>query len=293
MLTIVRRGAALREKPPEVVRGMASRLPWAWDGLCFGVPLTDANRDSARDIVANAAPSEWVGSPGWTTDNRGNVAANLGFSTYMGWPNNPQHNQPSTAMTLHLRLRRTAVIPAPRGICGKVYSQGVDPFVTWGLNTSDNNPHQFAGSITVNGALTFIDSATQTYTSDTSTWLSIFLRWRSGIAPFIQIVGENGQFYQTISNGVTVAGTLSYPSASLPIRFNTADDPNSGGTYSAAWSQMLLWSRMLSDSEVQALVSDPYGWYSPRRETIGLSSPYPLVAGAGEMKFGTGSGGLR
>lgn len=284
MLTIVQRGGATREKPPEVVRGAASRLPWAWDGLCFAVPFNDSTRDSAREIVANVAPSEWVGTPGWAKDNRGNVAAALGTDTYMGYPEDPRHNRPSTALTVYIRLRRTAATAITPAICGKVYSPTNDaPWTTWSLNASDTDASKFAGSITVGGLNYWIDSTSQTYTSDTATWLSIFLRWASGTAPAIQVMGERGQVYQTLDLGSTVTGSLSYPGTPQPLRLNTSSGPASG-TYQAHWSQMLVWSRRLTDTEVQALVSDPYGWYSPRRETVGLSSPYPLFGGQSFMR---------
>jgi hypothetical protein len=96
-------------------------------------------------------------------------------------------------------------------------------------------------------------------------------------------MGERGQVYQTLDLGSTVTGSLSYPGTPQPLRLNTSSGPASG-TYQAHWSQMLVWSRRLTDTEVQALVSDPYGWYSPRRETVGLSSPYPLFGGQSFMR---------
>jgi hypothetical protein len=58
-----------------------------------------------------------------------------------------------------------------------------------------------------------------------------------------------------------------------------------------AYSQAMVWSRRLTDTELQALVEDPYGWYSPRRSTVIVAEPY--LFGGGEMKSGTAIGGLR
>jgi hypothetical protein len=129
------------------------------------------------------------------------------------------------------------------------------------------------------------------YLTDGTSWISVFLRWRSGESPVQDVLGERGQTLSSTPYGAPLTGTLSYGS-SQPIRISCGEDP-AVGTYTAALSQVMLWSRRLTDVELQAIVADPYGWYSPRRETIGISSPYPLAFGGGEMRFGTGSGGLR
>lgn len=283
MLTVVRRGGAAREKPPEVVRGYSSRLPWAWDGLCFAAPFSDATRDSARDLVGNVPPSEWVGTPSFTKDNRGNVAALMPADAYAGYANNPMHNQPTSAVTAYVRFRRTGTPPVAVGVFCKVHTPDTDPWRTWSIQATDGNALQMAASITVNGVNIYWENTG--YTTDTSTWVSAFLRWTSGTAPVQDILGEHGQSYSTAAYGSTVSGSLTYNTVTpQPIRLNAGDNPPPGNpTYLGAYSQAMLWSRRLTDTEMQALVADPYGWYSPRRETIGVSSPYPLFGGTSLM----------
>lgn len=291
MLTIVQRGGATREKPPEIVRGQSSRLPWVWDGLCCAIPFNDATRDSSRDIVANVAPSEWNGTPTWGKDNRGNVAAFVDDPAYIGYPETPAHNKPTTALTVYARIRRTGTPFTSAGVFCKVHTPGVDPYMSWAIQVSDLDATALAACIAVNGVnIYWVNDG---YTTGTTLWMNVFMRWSSGSAPRQDILGERGETLAGMAYGSTVSGTVSYnTSVARPIRINAGDLPTSGvGRF--AYSQCMLWSRRLTDAELQALVADPYGWYSPRRETIGVSSPYPLIAGAGEMKFGTGSGGLR
>jgi hypothetical protein len=295
MLTIVQRGGATREKPPEVVRGYASRLPWAWDGLCFAAPFNDATQDSARDLVTNAAPSEWytsVAPPSWTKDNRGNVAIKLPYGTYLGYADNPMHKSPTTALTAYVRFRRIAGNPPGWGFFAKVHTPAVDPYDTWGIQYTSADATKLSSLIAVNGVYRYWENAD--YIVDTATWLSVFLRWTSGTAPVQEILSERGQILSSSPLDTALTGTLAY-STGRPIRINATDDPppGAGETVSGDYSQAMLWSRRLTDTELQAIVADPYGWYSPRRETIGVSSPYPLVFGGGEMRHGTTIGGLR
>jgi hypothetical protein len=295
VLTIVQRGGATREKPPEVVRGQASRLPWAWDGLCFAVPFNDATRDSARDLVYNAAPSEWVGTPVWGKDNRGNVAAFGDTSTYFGYAETPVHIRPSTSLTVCVRLRRNGAVVGGNGaLAAKVHTVGGvgGIYDTWWIGPSDLDANKLGGDISINGTEYYWVS--NGYSTDTTTWMSVFLRWTSGTEPRLDVLGERGQAYDSTGPGSAISGTLTYnTSIAQPIRINHGDGAGINSAYNAAYSQVLVWSRRLTDTEMQALVADPYGWYSPRRSTIVTSSPYPLAFGASEMRHGTGSGGLR
>lgn len=287
MLAVVRHGPGFLEKSTEPVQGYASRLPWAWDGLCFAVPFNDSSQQSARDLVANAAPSEWSGSPTWTADNRGNTALLLDSTSYIGYADNPIHNKPSTALTVYVRLRRAGSPTPPKGIAGKVYAPPfTDPWTTWGIQSTDTDTVKLATSITVGGVNNYFENTS--YSTDTTTWLSVFTRWRSGSTLTQDVLGEHGQLYSTVSSG-TITGTLSYPGTSYPLRINALDDP--AGNHYAAYSQVLVWSRRLTDTEVQALVSDPFGWYAPRRETVVIGGAFPLILGAGEMHMTGISGG--
>jgi len=289
MLTIVQRGGATREKPPEVVRGYASRLPWAWDGLCFAVPFNDATRDSARDLVYNVAPNAVSGTLRWTKDNRGNVAANLDVSSSLDYPHTPAHNRPSTAITAYVRMRRAGAGDPPEGIFMKVWNLAVSPEISWCISEADAHNDTLSATLGVGGVSNYWEAPG--YVVPTTEWISVFLRWRSGEEPFLDVLGERGQTLTSAGYGSTLTGTIPYTTE--PIRLNSFDGPDALTNYNADYSQAMVWSRRLTNTELQAIVSDPYGWYSPRRTTVGLSSPYPLAAGAGEMKFGTGSGGLR
>lgn len=289
MLTIVQRGGSTREKPPEVVRGQSCRLPWAWDGLCFGVPFNDATRDSARDLVTNAAPSAWINTPSWTKDNRGNNAALMSSGAYVEYANNPAHDRPTTAITVYARIRRagTPALPAS-GLFAKIINMNA-MFDTWWMGATDADATKLSAALTVDGTDYYWENSS--YITDTSTWLSLFLRWSSGTVPVQDVLGERGQSYSTAAYTGAVSGTLTYAVPAQPIRVNVGELLETG-TYAAAYSQLMLWSRRLTDAELQALVADPYGWYSPRRETIGLSSPYPLAFGGGEMRQAAMIGGL-
>lgn len=288
MLTVVQRGGATREKPPEAVRGQSSRLPWAWDGLCFGVPFNDATQDSARDLVANARPTV-VPNLIWEKDNRGNPAAILHNNAYFEYPYNPQHNKPSTALTVYARVRR---IGYGVGVGSALFAKRIStstPFVTWNIQQSEGIPEALEGCISINPD-TLVFYRCDSYSLDTSSWVSVFNRWTSGTAPQIDVLSERGTVLGTGVYGSAVSGTLAYATGE-PIRINASEVTTNN--WDGSYSQAMVWSRRLTDTELQALVADPYGWYSPRRETIGISSPYPLAFGGGEMKFGTGSGGLR
>lgn len=287
MLAIVRRGGATHEKPPEVVRRQASRLPWAWDGLCFAVPLNDSTRDAARDLAWGAAPTTVSGLV-WRRDNRGNVAAYLDSNAYMFYPDNPAHTQPSTAVTIYVRLRRVGAADFPGGgVLVKVHTEFSAPQVSWGIYNSDSFDNCMMGHLTLGGTPYYWENGS--YPFPTTVWVSAVLRWQTGAEPRIDILGERGESLASYGYGSALSGAISYVSGQ-PLRFNSTDSP--GVNFNAEYSQALVWSRRLTDTELQALVADPYGWYSPRRETIGLSSPYPLAFGGGEMRQGAMIGGL-
>jgi hypothetical protein len=292
VLTVVRRGAPTREKPPEIVRGYSCRLPWAWDGLCFGVPFNDPTRDSARDIVANIAPSAVTGLV-WGRDNRGNAVAYLNNTSWIDYPDNPVYNRPSTAITAYARIRlASASWDAYGGIFSK--RMATNDWSTWciqggpGASSEPPSGNILSGFMIISGGWHYFENTG--YFLDTTAYVSTFLRWSTGTAPRLDILGERGQILASaVSPNGAATGTLTYTS-NEPVRINAIQ--NNTLNYNADYSQVLLWNRALSDTELQALVADPFGWYSPRRETVGLSSPYPLGFGAGEMKFGTSAGGL-
>jgi len=285
MLTVVQRGGATREKPPEIVRGMASRLSWAWDGLCFAVPFNDATRDSARDLVVNSPPSTVIGL-GWTKDNRGNPSAlitNVG-DNYIGYSDNPQLTRPSTALTVYARIQRRGTFDVSGGVITKRYSNAA-PYQSYGIYGSDTTTNALSAQIVTTTSVSANDYLDNSYVLDTTTWYSVFFRWTTGTAPRFDVLGERGQTLANTVLGYTVGGTIMYITGE-PLRINGDQDGTKNGNF--AYSQTMVWSRRLTDTELQALVADPFGWYSPRRETVSVSGPYPLVFTEGEMK-----GGLR
>lgn len=290
MLTVVQRGGATTQKPPEIVRGMASRLPWVWDSLCFAIPLNDATRDSARDLVYNVAPSSFIGSPVWTRDDKGNAALYLDTASYVEYPDTAAHNRASTAVTAYVRFRRAGTAEAAGGLLCKRYGPPTDwPEFSWAIQHTDAGNNVLAGAVGVNGGAVYWEAPG--YVMGTTEWVSAFVRWQSPEQPTLTVFGDRGQILTsaTYTDNPFVSGTITYKTGE-PIRMNALHDTLQ---FNADYSQALVWSRKLSTVEMQAIVVDPYGWYSPRRETVGLSSSYPLVAGGGELRFGTGSGGLR
>src|SRR5688572_27632055 len=106
MLTVVERSAVgFATKPSDVVRGEASRLSWAWDGLCFAVPFHQATGEGARDIVNNAAVAVLT-DQNWSRDSRGNPALFVGTTGAAKWTDHPQHDRPSTELTACVRFRK-------------------------------------------------------------------------------------------------------------------------------------------------------------------------------------------
>jgi hypothetical protein len=242
-----------------------------WAGLCFGVPFADPSQGSARDLVANAAP-DTVSGLAWTRDNRGNTAAVLDATSYVGYPDNPAHNRPSTAITVYVRLRHHGTgADVFGGVVAKRYSTG-SPWTSWSIFNQDGLDGSMAGSLTVSGTLQPWDS---NYVLPTTSYVSVFLRWRTGDAPSLSILGERGQSLAEGVFGGTLSGSLSY-TAGEPIRVNATDA--TGDNFDADYSQVMVWDRRLTDVEVQALVADPFGWYSPRRQTLAVSGSYLFTA---------------
>jgi hypothetical protein len=270
MLTPVRRAPASIEKPPEPVRGQASRLPWVWDSLCFAVPFDIATRDSARDMVTNHAPSTVSGLT-WTRDYGGNVAANLGATSYIDYPDDPVQRKPSTAMTAYVRFRRAGTGNPSGGLFTRRHSAS-DPWVSWCIQHADAGDNTLAGNITVSGTSNYWEAFD--YTTNTTEYVSAFMRWRTGSPPVLDVLSERGRTLSTNFYASNLSGTITYVTGE-PMRLNAVQDTTLN--FNADYSQAMLWSRRLTDRELNALVSDPFGWYSPRRETLVIAGSYPVV----------------
>lgn len=286
MLTPVRRGAANLDKPTEQVRGAASRLPWAWAGLCFGAAMHDANPDGFRDIVNGLAPSA-IGQIAWTRDDRGNPAATFINNSYCDYGDQPIHERPTTAVTAYVRLKPN-VASATDGAAFYMPYEDAAPWSSWGIQAGNTDPASLYGSISLGTTTEYITPETGAI-SPTS-WQSLFLRWQSGSALMLDVLGERGNRITSVTTGTPLTGSIGY-NPGWGLRINAAASPFT--RYEGTYSQAMLWNRRLTDTELSALVADPYGWYSPSPQSLGISSPYPLVFGGGEMRGGTAIGGLR
>jgi hypothetical protein len=290
MLTVVRRGTPPSlEKPSDIVRGEAARLAWAWDGLVFGVPLNEAGNEGLRDIVNNTPP--WVISEAfWARDNRGNPVLRFtdpGTAPYAEWPTaSPVHDSPSTALTAYVRLQRLGTPNGDGGAFTNPYGFS-SPWETWSINAATADATKLYGAIGVGGTqYTTGESVSVPNTEQ----ISIFLRWRSGEAPQMNVLGERGNSIGSLIGATTATGSLQY-AAGFGIRLN-CHEANTANYY-GYYSQAMVWKRRLTDIEMTSLVADPFGWYAPRRETTTVAGSYALAFGAGEVRHGTSGGGLR
>lgn len=279
MLAVVRDRSGFLEKPDMVVRGNACRLPWAWDGLCFGVAMNEAGNEGWRDVVNNLAPTV-IHESSWIRDNRGNpvYSPDLGGATYgyIEYADSPVHDRPSTAFTVYIRVMNRTSPQAQGGLFCNVFNGSSQPWCTWTIQGDDINPDR------VFAAMALSPSALPEYVGSTSTGLpqtefaSLFFRWRSGEPPSLDILGERGNLLESLVHGSTLSGSLAYASGQ-GIRLNATEVEFTN--YDAVYSQAMVWNRKLNDQEMTALVADPFGWYAPRRETVSVAAPFPVGPG--------------
>lgn len=270
MLSLAERGPANVEKPSTLVRGPSSRMPWAWGGLVFAVPLLEANAAGLRDLVTGVTPSS-VTSPTYARDRRGNPSVQLGVTSYVEYPHHPIHDSPTTEVTVLVRLRRLGATDGFGGVISNPYAPSTPPNLTWGITADITLNLAVFGSI---GIGTTENKSSVTSNLATTEDVTVILRWRSGSGVSIDVYGERGN-RQHVSSAGTVSGTLAY-NAGQGIRLNASEETASN--YNGNYTEALVWSRMLTDTECVLLAVDPFGWCSPRRETVTLASPFPLVA---------------
>lgn len=276
MLTIAAREAAGRlAKSPQIVRGAASRMPWAWDGLVFALPLNVPGNDGLREVAQDLAPNATGGTVVWTEDNRGNPSVYLDGASFVEWPNVPSHDKPSTELTVHVRMIRDsgATTSTFGGLFSNVYASNLSTWTVYTEGATSGVADDVNAVVQVNGVETAVSGGATAGMSDTE-YNNLFLRWRSGWRPKLRLYDERGVQIDD-SNDVTMsAGSLSY-GGGQGIRLNRQE-----ASYYAGWySQAMVWSRYLTDTEVLALMQDPFGWYAPRRETLVFGSAFPLLAG--------------
>jgi hypothetical protein len=258
----------------KLVRGAASRLPWAWDGLVFALPLTSADNEGLRELAANLRPAAVTGVT-WTHDAQHNTAVvcTPASNTTVQWVDQPTHDRPSDAVTVYVRHRFSGAWDANGGLFTQKYAD-TDPWDTFIIQTQSP-----ASGVHVGLAVSGVYQRTSygTVTPPTSRYISYFGRWRSGGPVTLDALEDGGKasWAQTTS-AAAYTGTLSY-TAGQGVRLCTDEQGtlNVGGDY----SQAMVWARRLSDAEVVALAADPFGWVSPRRETLVLASPFPVAAG--------------
>jgi hypothetical protein len=272
LAVVARSGLGKADKPSEIVRGSASRLPWAWDGLCFGVPFHQASPLGAWDIVNNVAPTTTTGLA-WSRDNTGNPAADLGTTAYIQYPHHPVHDRPSLALTAHVRIKRNATQEDWGGMLCNPYNAAAAPWSTWSLSHYGGTTTGILAGLITNGSTDYLFGPTLDPFGSTE-FVNIFMRWSDGAAPDMLIYGERARVINTGSGSSAKSGALGY-AASMGIRINSSED--TAQQFVGVYSQAMVWSRALSTAEMKALSLDPFGWYSPRRETITLGSPFPVI----------------
>lgn len=264
-----------QQKPAEVIRGNATRLPWAWDGLVVGVPFHQADREGLRDVVNNIAPTTQSGGT-WVDDSRGNSALSLGIGTWVEFPDSPRHDLPSAEITAYCRMRRTGGGNAFGGIFSNPHNPGT-PFTSWIIRDDSGATGALIGGLAVNSTTLIETSATPVITL--AEYITVVLRWRTGAALQLDVLGERGNTISTVT-GPTNSGAVAY-GTNKGIRINGDEGSPTPSTMNGKYSQCMVWTRRLTNEELAALVADPFGWYSPRRETVTLAGPYPVAAAVG------------
>jgi hypothetical protein len=276
MLAVTDRAPGYYAKPRfgKLVRGAASRLPWAWDGLVFALPVISADSEGLRELAANLRPVT-VTAAGWAHDAQHNTAVvcTPASNTTVQWVDQPTHDRPTTAVTVYVRHRFSGTWDNNGGLFTQKYAD-TDPWDTFIIQTQSPAQGVHAG-LAISGG--FERTSYGTATPPTSRYVSYFARWRSGEVITLDALSDGGkpEWPQTVS-AAAYTGILSY-TAGQGIRLCTDEQGtlNVGGDY----SQAMVWARRLTNAEITALAADPFGWVSPRRETLVLASPFPVAAG--------------
>lgn len=280
MLAIARSHGADREKSSEIMRGASCRLPWAWDSLCLGIAMHEASNDGLRDVVNGVPPATILGGT-WSKDSRGNPAYRMVSGEGAKYPDHPRHDLPSTAITLYARVMRVGTPDLGAAIIANAYTTSdVAPWVSWTLGATSTDALLVVGALYIPDEHPFPrEIQGLTNLSDTE-YTGIFLRWRTGDYMRLSMYGEHGNILSTTDSGATQTGTIGYAAGrEVKLNLNESDALQFGGQY----SQCMVWSRYLTDVEVLSLVADPYGWYSPHRETVTIAAPFPVGPGMASM----------
>lgn len=278
MLTVTARSRATRQKPTEVVRGPASRLRWAWDGMLFAVPVLSADTEGLRELVGNLTPSSQVGV-GWTHDEQHNVAlvGDPVSDTRVVWADQPAHDRASTELTCYVRHRFNGNHDDQGGMIGQLIDPLVQPTASYIIKIGGLVNHDMRFLVAIDGTLRSTGFTSGSLTTDR--YYHHFGRWRSGEPLTYDCLDDRGlvSLGGQVTSPAAHTGTITY-AAGNGIRMATDEVGRQiGGQY----SQVIVWRRRLTDTEIRALATDPFGWYSPRRETVLLAGPFPLIfAGA-------------
>lgn len=292
MLALTSRSSGLSlEKPLDVVRGSSARLGWAWDGLCFGVPFNETDVNGARDIVNNRAPSVFSGVT-WGRDNRGNIVAVMATGAYIDYADHPRHDLPSNQLTVYARLKRTAAGDGWGAVVSNIFDPAASPWTSWIISDNASATGALTSTIWFGGA--GIGTIGTTATIGTAEYISVFLRWgqhaATGYNMTLDTFGERGNPLSSVT-GDGSTGTITY-AANRGIRIN-GNESTPPATMNARYSQVMVWKRRLTTVEMTTLVSDPFGWYSPRRESVTVAAPFPVGPGMAAQPMTIGGSGRR
>lgn len=265
MLAVVERTPSGIEKPPQIVKGDLSRLPWAWAKLCYAVPFDESSNLGLRDIANNNNLVTVASTvPIWLRDTRGNTAYRV--NDYVEYTNVPPYKYPAAEITAYFRMKRFGAFPDG----AYLYEMGTGTAQMWTILGDPLSAGKMFATIELSsGSVTLAETGVV----PTTEYASVFFRWRSGEAPQLDVLGERGTVLTSVVHGSTATGTITH-SGTSNIRFNK---PGSGTVKAGDFSQIMMWSRRLSDTETNLLATDPFGWYSPRRETVGQSGTYLLA----------------
>lgn len=279
MLSVsARTSVANREKPADFVRGESSRLPWAWDQLCFAAPFNETSNEGFRDVVTNLAATS-VNYSTWTRDDHGSAIAQLTSGNSIKYPLDVQRHQlPSTALTVYARVDRTGPASDPGGniICMPYTTDGTEPWVSYSIHARTDDVTKLRVALYTTTSGTGPRFMSDTNTLDTTQTVSVFLRWTTGTPLQLDVLGERGNPLTRMTDITDTTGSIKY-AAGHGLFLNVNE--TSSDYFSAYYSQVMVWARRLSDVELSTLVADPYGWYAPRRESVTVSAPFPIGPG--------------
>jgi len=240
-------------------------FPLLHDGLCCHLDFQSSESPrTPREQVSGARPTSFDATN--IRDQWGAAALSLdGATGELQYPDRPTLRSPSTAFTLYGRVKFASLTPGGavfgKDIGATWYSWGIEIDASFCVCYLWNGTGQSAGAA-VPGGGAMLDQ-----------WISLFCRWTTGTAVWVEAYYDGGRVAMTRSTGGTVSGTLAYDARDLLVGTTT------GGSHTAMdISQMATWNRKISDAEMFLLVTDP--GVLRRRTNLSLA---PLVAAPADI----------